>query len=138
MIREFLMRDLEFQITERRSIRESSIANANGDSLYVPANALGNLLLGTSPFVRRAGIPHAFDRCVNGSEDRVERRHTERRASGSATDVSRIEHENLFRQVDEVLRRIVRIELELREHDARLDVVESAVGGASRNSKRSK
>ncbi len=53
-------------------------------------------------------------------------------------DVSRIEHENLFRQVDEVLRRITRIELELRQHDARLEAIENVVGSPSRNHKRTK
>jgi hypothetical protein len=54
--------------------------------------------------------------------------------TGSALDVSRVEHENLFRQVDEVLRRITRMELELCEHDARLEALEHASGEASRRS----
>ena len=43
-------------------------------------------------------------------------------------DVSRIEHENLFRQVDEVLRRVARVELELRQQDARIEAIENATG----------
>ena len=55
----------------------------------------------------------------------TERRVSERRLSGgSAIDVSRLEYENLFRQVDEVLRRITRIELALHHLDARIEALE--------------
>jgi hypothetical protein len=63
---------------------------------------------------------------VDGRNDRAERRIGDRRLTGSALDVSRLEHENLFRQVDEVLRRITRMELELREQEARLEALENA------------
>jgi hypothetical protein len=75
---------------------------------------------------------------VNGRDGGTERRRSDRRITGSATDVSRIEHENLFRQVDEVLRRVARIELELHQHEARIEAIENATGVASRNQKRSK
>jgi hypothetical protein len=51
--------------------------------------------------------------------------------TGSAMDVARLEHENLFRQVDEVMRRIARIELELHHHDARIESLERASDDAS-------
>jgi hypothetical protein len=69
------------------------------------------------------------------SERRISR---DRRITGNAMDVSRIEHENLFRQVDEVLRRITRIELQLHQHDARLESLEAMNGGASRSLRRPK
>ena len=53
-------------------------------------------------------------------------------------DVSRLEHENLFRQVDEVLRRVKRIELELLNHDGRLGALERASGSPSHRQKREK
>jgi hypothetical protein len=61
---------------------------------------------------------------VDGRDQKVERRIRDRRITGSALDVSRMEHENLFRQVDEVLRRISRIELHLHQLDARLEALE--------------
>ena len=85
-----------------------------------------------------AGTAHALFRGVNGRDGRTERRSSERQVTGSAMDVSRIEHENLFRQVDEVLRRVARVELELRQQDARIEAIENATGIASRNPKRSK
>jgi hypothetical protein len=75
---------------------------------------------------------------VDGPNERVERRIADRRLTGSALDVSRVEHENLFRQVDEVLRRIARMELELCQHGARLEALEQASGDASRRSNRPK
>jgi phage shock protein A len=54
----------------------------------------------------------------------LERRVADRRTSGSAVDVSRLEHENLFRQVDEVLRRVSRLELEMNTHQARIEALE--------------
>jgi len=55
----------------------------------------------------------------------VERRVRERQLRGNAIDVSRLEYENLFRQVDEVLRRMTRIELTLHRLDARIETLES-------------
>jgi hypothetical protein len=76
---------------------------------------------------------------VSEREARIERRTSpDRRMSGSALDVSRVEHENLFRQVDEALRRIARIELELHRQDARIETLEHASGGASPGAKRTK
>jgi hypothetical protein len=60
-----------------------------------------------------------------GSERRVRER---RLTGGGAIDVSRLEYENLFRQVDEVLRRITRIELALHHLDARIETLESDGG----------
>ena len=57
----------------------------------------------------------------------VERRVRERRLRGNAIDVSRLEYENLFRQVDEVLRRMTRIELALHRLDARIETLEGDV-----------
>lgn len=66
----------------------------------------------------------------------TERRVRERRLSGgSAIDVSRIEYENLFRQVDEVVRRMTRIELALHHLDARIEVLETNGGRAGRATK---
>ena len=64
-----------------------------------------------------------------------ERRVRDRRLSGSALDVSRLEYENLFRQVDEVLRRIARIELALHRLDARIETLESHAGRTSKLTK---
>jgi hypothetical protein len=61
---------------------------------------------------------------VSGQQERIERRVADRRTSGSAVDVSRGEHENLFHQVDEVLRRVSRLELEMNTYQARLDALE--------------
>jgi hypothetical protein len=58
--------------------------------------------------------------------------------SGNALDVSRVEHENLFRQVDEALRRIARIELELHRQDARIEALENPSGPVSSGATRSK
>ena len=67
------------------------------------------------------------------SGEDTERRSRERRVSGgSAIDVSRVEYENLFRQVDEVLRRITRIELALHHLDARIENLEGNGGRAQR------
>jgi hypothetical protein len=63
---------------------------------------------------------------VSGQQERVERRVADRRTSGSAVDVSRLEHENLFRQVDEVLRRLSRLELEMSTHQSRIEALEKA------------
>jgi hypothetical protein len=75
---------------------------------------------------------------VNERDDRVERRVADRRLTGSAIDVSRLEHENLFRQVDEVMRRVARIELDLHRHDARIEALESLADDASNRQKRAK
>lgn len=58
-----------------------------------------------------------------------DRRVRERRLTGNAIDVSRLEYENLFRQVDEVLRRISRIELSLHHLDARIESLENTRRG---------
>ncbi len=70
------------------------------------------------------GIRHAHKSGVSGQQERVERRVADRRTSGSAVDVSRLEHENLFRQVDEVLRRLSRLELEMSTHQSRIETLE--------------
>ena len=75
---------------------------------------------------------------MSGSQERAERRVGDRRLTGSAMDVSRLEHENLFRQVDEVLRRVARMELELHQHDARIEALENASAGLSQRQKRAK
>jgi len=67
-----------------------------------------------------------------GSERRVRER---RLSSGSAIDVSRLEYENLFRQVDEVLRRITRIELALHHLDARIEALENSGSRTHRSTK---
>lgn len=78
-------------------------------------------------------------RRVSGGEDQVERRRFgERRLTGSEVDVSRVEHENLYRQVDQVLRRVKRIELELAQHHAKIDALEEASGEASHRHERPK
>jgi len=71
--------------------------------------------------------------CVSAHDQRMDRRVGERRLTGNAMDVSRIEHENLFRQVDEVLRRIARIELELHHLDARIEALENTPGAGARS-----
>jgi hypothetical protein len=57
---------------------------------------------------------------------RGERRNGDRRATpGTTLDVSRLEHENLCHQVDEILRSIRRMETELYGMNERLRHVES-------------
>ena len=85
-----------------------------------------------------AGIRRALDRRVGGGEHHVDRRIGERRLTGSEVDVSRVEHENLFRQVDEVLRRVKRIELELGQHHARIEALERPCGEVSHPHERPK
>jgi hypothetical protein len=52
---------------------------------------------------------------------RQERRTKERRKPPSASiDVTRLEHENLYEQVEQILRSLRRIEHELRELDRRV------------------
>lgn len=63
-----------------------------------------------------------------------ERRRGDRRTfPGQHIDVTRLEHENLCKQMDEVLRVIRRIEAELRAHADRIAVLESSVAFARRN-----
>jgi hypothetical protein len=63
-----------------------------------------------------------------------ERRRGERRSfPGQQIDVTRLEHENLCRQIDEVLRSIRRIEAELRTQADRIAVLESSVAFGRRN-----
>jgi hypothetical protein len=52
--------------------------------------------------------------------------------------VSRVEHENLFRQVHDILRRVEKIELEMHVHDARLEALEKASVDTTRRARRSK
>jgi len=57
-----------------------------------------------------------------------ERRNGDRRSTpGAAIDVTRIEHENLYGQVEEILRVIRRVENDLRSVGERLGRVESDV-----------
>src|SRR5438094_4844089 len=68
-----------------------------------------------------------------GAGMRIERRQGERRngdrrsTPGAAIDVTRIEHENLYGQVEEILRVIRRVENDLRNVGERLGRVESDV-----------
>jgi hypothetical protein len=75
---------------------------------------------------------------VETHDEGLERRSGERRTTGSATDVSRVEHENLFRQVHDILRRVEKIELEMHVHDARLEALEKASVDTTRRARRSK
>jgi hypothetical protein len=60
----------------------------------------------------------------------MERRRSERRLpAGQSVDVTRLEHENLCRQMDEALRMLRRIEAELHTQSARIAMLE---GGAAR------
>ncbi len=55
----------------------------------------------------------------------VERRRGERRASaGDSVDVTRLEHENLYGQVEEILRSLRRIEHELHVQSGRITTLE--------------
>ena len=55
----------------------------------------------------------------------VDRRKGERRALPSEhVDVTRLEHENLCNQIDEVLRTLLRIEAELRAQSERIKTLE--------------
>lgn len=56
-----------------------------------------------------------------------ERRDGDRRSPSTALDVTRLEHENLYGQVEEVLRALRRIELELQAQGERLEIVEREV-----------
>jgi hypothetical protein len=60
-----------------------------------------------------------------------ERRNTERRQQppGHLVDVTRMEHENLCRQVDDVLRLLRRMEAELQRHQQRIEKIEAALDG---------
>jgi hypothetical protein len=60
-----------------------------------------------------------------------QRRNVERRqhAPGDAIDVTRLEHENLCRQVDEVLRMLRRIEAEAQRQLLRIERIETAIVG---------
>jgi hypothetical protein len=64
----------------------------------------------------------------------AERRRSERRTLPSEhLDVTRLEHENLCGQMDEVLRRLRRIEAELTAQCDRIGALEGAVGIGRRN-----
>lgn len=60
-----------------------------------------------------------------------QRRNVERRqhAPGDSVDVTRLEHENLCRQVDEVLRMLRRVEAELQRQQQRIERIETAIDG---------
>ena len=60
-----------------------------------------------------------------------QRRNVERRqrAPGDSIDVTRLEHENLCRQVDDVLRMLRRIEAELQRQQQRIERIETAIDG---------
>jgi hypothetical protein len=97
-----------------------------------------------TPSVEVAGSPNIVAQLVllgarvSGHNNGVERRVADRRLTGSEMDVSRLEHENLFRQVDEALRRIARIELELHHHEARIEALENVSTDLSQRQKRAK
>jgi hypothetical protein len=71
---------------------------------------------------RASGGPH--DSCVNFAT--VERRKSERRrpTPSERMDVTRMEHENLCGQIDEVLRMLRRIEGELHRQSERIVALE--------------
>jgi hypothetical protein len=58
-----------------------------------------------------------------------ERRNVERRQEppGHSIDVTRLEHENLCQQVDEVLRMLRRIEAELQRQQQRIERIEALI-----------
>jgi hypothetical protein len=56
----------------------------------------------------RAEVGVATERRTSG-----ERRHLDRRTPGESVDVTRLEHENVCRQIDELLRSVRRLEQEL-------------------------
>jgi len=59
-----------------------------------------------------------------------ERRQGERRHSpGESIDVTRVEHENLFHFVEQLLQKLRVLERDLRDHRDRLDEIETALGG---------
>lgn len=60
-----------------------------------------------------------------------ERRNVERRqkAPGHSVDVTRLEHENLCGQIDEVLRMLRRLEAELQRQQQRIERIETLVNG---------
>jgi hypothetical protein len=61
-----------------------------------------------------------------------ERRRGDRRAAGNRSDVSRIEHENLFNVVSELVMTAGRLTTQLSELNGRLAAVESALRPHSR------
>ncbi len=67
-----------------------------------------------------------------------ERRRTERRrAPSTAVDVTRLEHENLCGQIDEVIRSLHRIEGQLHSQEDRIAVLERDIGALVRTATRS-
>jgi hypothetical protein len=67
---------------------------------------------------------------ANERRRRNERRQGERRHfPGESIDVTRVEHENLFHVVEQLLQKLRVLERELRDHRDRLDQIETARGG---------
>jgi hypothetical protein len=61
---------------------------------------------------------------------RPERRQRERRHfPGEALDVTRVEHENLFHVVEQLIQKVRILERDVRDHRDRLDNIETALGG---------
>jgi hypothetical protein len=70
----------------------------------------------------------AYARGVSTERRVADRRYGDRRSTpGASMDVSRIEHENLYRQVEEVMRILQRIEKELEGNRRRIETVERDV-----------
>jgi len=64
----------------------------------------------------------------------AERRKGDRRTMpGQHIDVTRLEHENLCGQMDDVLQRLRRVERELSEQNNRLSALENATATAKRS-----
>jgi len=67
---------------------------------------------------------------ANERRRRNERRQGERRhCPGELIDVTRVEHENLYRVVEQMLQKLRLLESDLRDHRDRLDQIETALGG---------
>jgi len=67
---------------------------------------------------------------ANERRRRNERRQGERRHFPSESiDVTRVEHENLFHVVEQMLQKIRVLERDLRDHRDRLDQIETTLGG---------
>jgi hypothetical protein len=85
-----------------------------------------------------AGVRARGEAMSGGQKARAERRHQERRrgdrrVAGNRSDVSRIEHENLFNVVSELVTTAGRLTMQLSELNDRLAAVESALRPHSRN-----
>ena len=62
----------------------------------------------------------------------TDRRQVDRRTPGELTDVTRVEHENLFRVVEELLRKTRDLESAVRSFEARLAQLDGNGGPVSR------